>query len=222
MLKGIGITSTDTALVLNIVYSVVGWVFASAGSRFHDVVGRRKMLIGSTCGMTVCLAIVAGCAAGYTDYKNETASTVSIVFIFLFGAIFSAGFTPMQPIYPAEVVSNKMRAKSMGVFKLTAGAAGFLNTFVGPIALSNVSRTPESSTATTLTTEQIGYWFYVFFVGWDSLEVIFMYLFFVETKGMTLEELDVIFEAKNPRKESLRVKKILADVEVEKSATGAA
>ncbi|KAL3957035.1 hypothetical protein ACCO45_007613 [Purpureocillium lilacinum] len=205
MLKGIGITSTDTALVLNIVYSVVGWVFASAGSRFHDVVGRRKMLIGSTCGMTVCLAIVAGCAAGYTDYKNETASTVSIVFIFLFGAIFSAGFTPMQPIYPAEVVSNKMRAKSMGVFKLTAGAAGFLNTFVGPIALSN-----------------IGYWFYVFFVGWDSLEVIFMYLFFVETKGMTLEELDVIFEAKNPRKESLRVKKILADVEVEKSATGAA
>jgi hypothetical protein len=45
----------------------------------------------------------------------------------------------MQPIYPAEVVSNKMRAKGMGVFKLTAGAAGFLNTFVGPIALSSVS-----------------------------------------------------------------------------------
>ncbi|UNI18410.1 hypothetical protein JDV02_004681 [Purpureocillium takamizusanense] len=205
MLKGIGITSTDTALILNIVYSVVGWVFASAGSRFHDVVGRRKMLIGSTCGMTVCLAVVAGCAAGYTDYKNETASTVTIVFIFLFGAIFSAGFTPMQPIYPAEVVSNKMRAKSMGVFKLTAGAAGFLNTFVGPIALSN-----------------IGYWFYVFFVGWDSLEVVFMYLFFVETKGMTLEVLDVIFEAPNPRKESLRVKRLQTSVQNEANAPQAA
>lgn len=97
----------------------------------------------------------------------------------------------MQPIYPAEVVSNKMRAKAMGTFKLTAGAAGFLNTFVGPIALSS-----------------IGYWFYVFFVFWDAFEMGFMYFFFVETKGMTLEELDAIFEAENPRKASIEAKKM--------------
>ena len=145
MLAGVGITDTNTKLILNIVYSVIGWVFSTAGSRFHDVVGRRKMLIGSTIGMTICLAIVAGCSAGWTDYHNKAASTTSIVFIFLFGAVFSAGFTPMQPIYPAEVVSNKMRAKAMGTFKLTAGAAGFLNTFVGPIALANVSSCCYSS-----------------------------------------------------------------------------
>lgn len=139
MLAGVGITDTNTKLILNIAYSVIGWIFSTAGSRFHDVVGRRKMLIGSTIGMTICLALVAGCSAGWTNYQNKGASTASIVFIFLFGAVFSAGFTPMQPIYPAEVVSNKMRAKAMGTFKLTAGAAGFLNTFVGPIALSSVS-----------------------------------------------------------------------------------
>ncbi|GKT47445.1 lactose permease [Colletotrichum spaethianum] len=190
MLSGVGITDTSTKLVLNIVYSVVGWVFSTVGSRLHDVIGRRKMLITTTSGMTVCLAIVAGCSAGYTDYGNTTASTVSIVFIFVFGAVFATGFTPMQPIYPAEVVSNKMRAKAMGTFKLTAGAAGFLNTFVGPIALSN-----------------IGYWFYVFFVVWDSFEVLFMYFFFVETRGFTLEELDEVFEAGNPRKASVQAKK---------------
>ncbi|KAL6237959.1 hypothetical protein BDW75DRAFT_228308 [Aspergillus navahoensis] len=190
MLNGIGITDTDMKLILNIVYSVVGWVASIIGSRLHDVVGRRKMLISTTAGMTVCLAIVAACAAGYTKYGNTAASTVSIVFIFMFGAIFACGFTPMQPIYPAEVVSNKMRAKAMGTFKLTAGAAGFLNTFVGPIALSN-----------------IGYWFYVFFVFWDTFEMVFMYLFFVETKGSTLEELDTFFEAKNPRKASVEAVK---------------
>ena len=142
MLLGIGITDTDTALILNIVYSVVGWVFSAAGSRLHDVIGRRKMLIGSTIGMIISLTIVAACSAGYVNYGNHTASTVSIVFIFVFGAVFSCGYTPMQPIYPAEVVSNKMRAKCMGTFKLTAGAAGFLNTFVGPIALSSVSFPP--------------------------------------------------------------------------------
>lgn len=139
MLAGIGIKDTNTKLILNIVYAVIGWVFATMGARLHDKVGRRKMLISAASGMAVCLSIVAGCSAGFVEYHNTTASTVAIVFIFMFGATFAVGYTPMQPIYPAEVVSNKMRAKGMGVFKLTAGAAGFLNTFVGPIALSSVS-----------------------------------------------------------------------------------
>lgn len=191
MLDGIGITDTNTKLILNIVYSVIGWVFSIAGARLHDIVGRRKMLLCSTLGMIICLSLVAAGAAGKVEYGNSAAATMSIVFIFVFGAIFATGYTPMQPIYPAEVVSNKMRAKAMGTFKLTAGAAGFLNTFVGPIALSS-----------------IGYWFYVFFAFWDTFEMAFMYFFFVETKGMTLEELDAIFEAKNPRKASIDAKKL--------------
>jgi hypothetical protein len=55
---------------------------------------------------------------------------------------------------------------------------------------------------------QIGYWFYVFFVFWDMFEFAFMYFFFVETKGLTLEEMDYIFEAKNPRKASTEKKKV--------------
>jgi hypothetical protein len=55
---------------------------------------------------------------------------------------------------------------------------------------------------------QIQYWFYVFFVGWDAMEAAFIYFFFVETKGVTLEELDAVFEAKNPRKASVEVKKL--------------
>jgi hypothetical protein len=48
----------------------------------------------------------------------------------------------------------------------------------------------------------------VFFVFWDCFEFAFMYFFFVETKGLTLEEMDEIFEAKNPRKASTDVKKV--------------
>jgi len=43
---------------------------------------------------------------------------------------------------------------------------------------------------------------YVFFVFWDVFEFVFIYFFFVETKGRTLEELDEVFDAKNPRKAS--------------------
>lgn len=40
-------------------------------------------------------------------------------------------------------------------------------------------------------------------------EFAFMYFFFVETKGLTLEEMDGIFEAKNPRKASTMMKKVV-------------
>ena len=45
---------------------------------------------------------------------------------------------------------------------------------------------------------------YAFFVFWDIFEFVFIYFFFVETKGRTLEELDVVFEAENPRKASTK------------------
>jgi hypothetical protein len=51
---------------------------------------------------------------------------------------------------------------------------------------------------------QIGYWFYVFFVFWDLFEFVFIYFFYVETKARTLEELDAIFDAPNPRKASTK------------------
>ncbi|KAI8945231.1 lactose permease [Xylaria longipes] len=194
MLDAIGVKDTDTKLILNIIYSAIGWVFSTCGARLHDIVGRRKMLMGSTFGMAICLAFVAAGSAGKIEYNNNAAATLSIVFIFAFGATYSGAFTPMQPVYPAEVVSNRMRAKAMGAYKITSGAAGFLNTFVAPIALSS-----------------IGYWFYVFFVFWDTFEFVFIYFFFVETKGLTLEELDAIFEADNPRKASVQAKKKLQE-----------
>ncbi|KAF2870057.1 lactose permease [Massariosphaeria phaeospora] len=191
LLANVGIKDADTKLILNIVYALISYFFATAGARMHDVVGRRKMLMGATAGMVVALAITAGTAAGYVHTGSKTSSSASIGFIFVFGAIFAFAYTSMQPIYPAEVMANDMRAKGMGTYKLTGGCAGFINTFAAPIALTN-----------------IGYWFYVFFVFWDCFQLVFMYFFFVETKGLTLEEMDDIFEAKNPRKASTQKKKV--------------
>ena len=107
MLNNVGITQTSLVLLLNGIYAVIGWVAAASGARFHDVWGRRKMLMGSCTAMAVCLAIVAGTAAEYVKSGSVVASQVSIAWIFIFGAVFAFSYTPMQPIYPAEVVSSK-------------------------------------------------------------------------------------------------------------------
>lgn len=36
----------------------------------------------------------------------------------MFGAVFAFAYTSMQPIYPGEVMSNDMRAKGMGTYKV--------------------------------------------------------------------------------------------------------
>ncbi|KAH7129721.1 general substrate transporter [Dactylonectria estremocensis] len=187
MVENVGITSTNMVLLLNAIYAITGWIAATIGARLHDIAGRRKMLMGSCLGMSIALAIVAATAAEYERSGSVPSSSASIAFIFIFGVIFAVAFTPMQPIYPAEVLSNDMRANGMMVFQITSGCAGFVNTFAAPLAM-----------------EDIKYWFYVFFVFWDLFELAFIYLFFVETKGRTLEELDAVFESKNPRKASTR------------------
>jgi MFS family permease len=139
LLANVGITDADTKLLLNIMYALEGFIFATAGARLHDVFGRRKMLLTATAGITIALAITAGTAADYVNTGSKTSSSASIGFIFVFGAIFAFAFTSMQPIYPAEVMANDMRAKGMGTYKIVGGAAGFINTFAAPIALTNVS-----------------------------------------------------------------------------------
>lgn len=187
MLDKVGITDPKMQILMNGIYGITGWIAASVGSCLHDMVGRRKMFLSSTIGMSICLSIVAATTAEYQKQETKSLSTASIAFIFIFGMVFAIAFTSMQPIYIGEVSSNKLRAKSMMLKQLIAGIASFVNQFAAPVAMKNIK-----------------YWFYVFFVFWDLVEAAIIYFFFVETKGRTLEELEIIFQEKNPRDASLR------------------
>jgi len=111
--------------------------------------------------------------------------------IFLFGAVFSIGFTPLQALYPVEVLSYEMRAKGMAFSNLAVAVGGLLNQFAWPISLA-----------------KIGWHTYIVFVVWDFVQLIVFYFLLPETKKRTLEELDNIFEAPNPVKASLIPQKV--------------
>ena len=184
MLTSVGMKSVSVNVLMNGVYSIVSWVASIIGSFCHDKVGRRKMFMISTLGAALALSGLAICTALY-QAGSKGASKGTLVFIYLFGVIFSFAFTPMQPIYPSEVSTNLMRSKAQLVNNVVAGVAQFVNQFAAPKAMKNIK-----------------YWFYVFYVFFDIFEFIIVYFFFVETKGKTLEELAAVFEAPNPRKAS--------------------
>jgi hypothetical protein len=77
--------------------------------------------------------------------------------------------------------------------------------------ISTVANTDTSFQVNTLIAPaamaRFSYWFYAFFVAWDSFEAMIIYKYFVETKGRTLEELDDVFESPNPAVASVTKRK---------------
>lgn len=185
MAKKVGITNTSTLLLLTSMYFVVCWISAITGANLHDRFGRRKLLGTSMFLLSIIFAVMAASTSTYEKNGSKGASYTMLTFIFLFGIVFSFAWTPMQPVYPAEVLENQMRARGIAFFGFNAGVAGFINTIAGQVALDNIS-----------------YNFYTFYAVLDFLLFLVIYFFFVETKKRTMEELEAVFAAKNPRKAS--------------------
>lgn len=83
-------------------------------------------------------------------------------------------------VYVVEVLPYTLRAKGIALFWLFTGAAGAFNTYVNPLGL-----------------EAFDWKFYWFYVGWIAVEFVVVYVFFIETKGPSLEAVAMLFDGKD-------------------------
>ncbi|KAJ0168193.1 Lactose permease [Colletotrichum tanaceti] len=187
MMNTAGITEEKKVLALNAVNSILGLFGSIVGARLTDRVGRRPLLIYSILFCSVTFAVMTGTSKmAVDDETNTNAANATIAFVFLFGIVFSLGWTAQQSMYIAETLSTSTRAKG---------------TAVGNFASSAISLVLAYSSGPAF--EKIGYYFYLVFVFWDILEAVFIYFLFPETNHRTLEELEEVFSAPNPVKKSL-------------------
>lgn len=206
VLEGAGYTDPTERANIILINSCQQFAFAVFGALLVDKIGRRPLLIFSFvgccvvwCGMTVANAEfdrLGGNSAAKYELAGVTgpASKACLAMIFLFGSVYSVGITPLQALYPVEVLSFEMRAKGMAFSSLAVAAASMMGQFAWPVSLKN-----------------IGWRTYIIFTVWDVIQAFIVWLAIPETKDRTLEELDEIFQAKNPVKASLQKKQITVD-----------
>jgi sugar porter (SP) family MFS transporter len=187
MLTTTGITEPDTVLDINLGISISSGAAACIGASQMDRFGRRKMLI--SCCITMALmwcGMLASTSVYHNNNNNKAAAGAAVAFIFLIGTVFSAAYTPLQALYPVEVLGFEQRAKGMALQNIAGNAAGLINQFLLPVAL-----------------QRIGWKTYFVFFATCTAQAVYYYFIMVETKGHTLEELNEIFRQRNPRNASL-------------------
>lgn len=97
--------------------------------------------------------------------------------IFLYNGTYSFGITPLTVLYPPEVLSYQIRATGMALYTMTTKLSGLFVTMVFPFAL-----------------DAIGWKTYIINASFDILMILFVIFYWVETRGLTLEEVDERFD----------------------------
>ncbi|PVH23443.1 hypothetical protein CXQ85_003733 [Candidozyma haemuli] len=172
ILRQAGITGTDKLLQINLISSCWNFICAVCGAYSFDHFGRKKQAIGSLTGMIVSFALLGGFVKMYGESTNRSGQYATIFFMFLFNGFYNFSITPLNCLYPSELFPMKTRAAGTTIFKFCNCAAGLLGTFILPIAMDN-----------------IGWKFYIINAGYDVVFLIVIIVFWVETKGLSLEEI---------------------------------
>lgn len=123
VLDSVGVTDSVRKLDIILGNSCQQFFFALIGASLVDRVGRRPLLLFANIGCCITwMCITIGSAENAKNSSESPAGRATLAFIFIFGAVFSIGFTPLQALVPVEVLSFEMRGKGMAFQNLVMNA----------------------------------------------------------------------------------------------------
>ncbi|SCV01773.1 LAME_0G18404g1_1 [Lachancea meyersii CBS 8951] len=180
--KAVGLTdSFQTSIVIGIVNFASTFVGIYTVEKF----GRRKCLLWGAASMVACFVVYSsvGVTRLYPDgpkhkeNSNTGAGNCMIVFTCFYIFCFATTWAPMAYIVVAESYPLRVKSKCMAIATASNWLWGFLIAFFTPFITSAIN-------------------FYYGYVFMGCLVFAFFYVFFFvpETKGLTLEEVQELWE----------------------------
>ncbi|EME50424.1 hypothetical protein DOTSEDRAFT_162477 [Dothistroma septosporum NZE10] len=176
--KGLGLSGNTTSLLATGVVGIAMWLATFPAVAYVDKLGRRPILISGAIGMATCHIIIAIIVAkNQSSWETHSAAGwAAVAMVWLFVVFFGYSWGPCAWIVIAEIWPISQRPYGIA---LGASSNWMSNFIVGQV-------TPDMLTGMTYGT-------YLFFGILTFLGAGFIFFAFPETKGLSLEEMDVLF-----------------------------
>jgi hypothetical protein len=176
MMSQAGVTNARKQLIINIILTIWSLTISVVASWYSDCFPRKVMCGVGLSGVAIFLFILGALTAVYGNSDNTSGIYATLAMIFLVRGCYSFGVNPLTVLYPTEILSYQIRATGMGFYTLTTKICGLISTMGAPFALRN-----------------IGWKTYMIFGSADIIIVGMVWYWWVETRGLTLEEVDAKF-----------------------------
>ncbi|KAF5641596.1 sugar transporter STL1 [Fusarium sp. NRRL 25303] len=175
--KSVGFSAHMSALMSGFlqtwffVASFIPWVLI-------DRIGRRPLLLSMISVMAATMAVQAGLIY-QVENNTSTAHAAGIAaaaMLFVFQGAFTIGFQATVWVYPSEILPLRLRQRGSSISTAANWIFNYMIVQITPISIDN-----------------IGWRTYIIFAVLNSLWVPVIFLFFPETKGLELEDVDHLF-----------------------------
>lgn len=164
-----GLNNSDS-MFQSILIGVTNGIFTILGMVLIDRVGRKKLLIVGSMGMSICLALVAK-----TFYTQDFSGFGLLIYLLVYIMFFAFSTGAVIWVLIAEIFPNSIRGKGQSLGSFTHWFFAALITFLFPV----VEKLSQSG---------VGHAF-LFFSVMMIVQALVVWRYFPETKGRTLEDL---------------------------------
>ncbi|KAH7375446.1 ascus development protein [Plectosphaerella cucumerina] len=175
LLKALGL-ETRVALMAGAVEMTLKIGFTVLEMFLIDRFGRRSCLIAGCAVMAVAMLINGALPIAFPNNASKVADVICIVFIFIYALGYSLGFGPASWVYNTEIFPTAVRARGLN-FAASGGS-------VGSIIMSHVWPVGR---------EALGSGVYFIFMTINIVCIPILYIYYPETKGVALEDMDALF-----------------------------
>jgi sugar porter (SP) family MFS transporter len=161
--------SSDSALMQTVIIGATNLLFTLIGMSLIDKIGRKALLMAGAIGMTLFLGLIA---AGMTfDFLG---GFVLLACVVGFTASFASTMGVVIWVYLSEMFPNSIRSRGTSISSFSVWLINCATAFLFPIVMGKFGTAPV----------------FGFYCLATLLSFFFFWVFLVETKGKSLEELE--------------------------------
>lgn len=151
---------------------VINMVITIAALGLVDRIGRKKLLGWGSFAMSMCLLVVAIC------FFVHASAALTLTFILLAIASYAISLAPVTWIIISEIFPSRIRGRAMSICTVVLWLSDFTLSYTFPILTQSIGEG----------------WTFMLYVAVTLISAVFVWKLLPETKGKSLEEIELYWQ----------------------------